>query len=45
MPEEEATIVPVKTTKTIITVKTVETIVAVEMIVAEPVRAIDAPIR
>jgi hypothetical protein len=36
MVEEETTIVPVKTTKTIITV---------EMIVAEPVRAVDAPVR
>ena len=45
---EETTIVTVKTTKTIITVETVKSIIAVEtvkMIVAEPVCAVDAPIR
>ena len=45
MPEEETTIVAVKTTKTIVAVKTVKTIVAAKMIVAEPVRAVNAPIR
>jgi hypothetical protein len=45
MVEEETTIVPVKTAKTIITVEPVKAVVAVKMIVAEPVRAIDAAVR